>query len=263
MGRQCLICGNKKGRLHQYHAEWKQHLVSHCNEDALARLNAPGLASGDKKAFICALHFGKHLDGTRFTAETGSESLLKEFCAPARLPKPENDPSSRSAKRAPSKTAKFLPSEAILHTENHLPTSNSTSTSESNRRKGSSSQSSGGIKKSKIRAFATALENAIQAIEPDCQDDNADLLRQYLLRCEKGREIIVGAVLSVGEDLLAHMPMLAPRRPVAKAILRSLSALDCEVSHREICFGTGLSRNIVRLASQELEEVCSPPVHQF
>ena len=52
--------------------------------------------------------------------------------------------------------------------------------------------------------------------------------------------------------------MLAPRRPVAKAILRSLSALNCEVNHREISFGTGLSRNTVRLASQELEEVRFP-----
>ena len=85
-----------------------------------------------------------------------------------------------------------------------------TSTSELNRPKGSSSQSSGGIENSKILAFATALEDAIEVIEPNRQDDNADLLRQYLLRCEKGREIIVGAVLSVGEDLLATRQCLLP-----------------------------------------------------
>lgn len=255
MGRQCLICGSKDLQLHRYFPQWKEALVAHCDEAALDRLNDEELASGTKTAKICASHFVELPRGTRLTAKLGLEYLKTEYCGPARLPKPESDSSWRARHSTSEKSTPSQPSELISHNEEPLRSSKTTSSVSSKRSQGSSSQSSGGIAKKNLERFTKALEAAIETIEPDCKDDKDDLLRKYLIGCEIGRDIIVGAVLSVGEDYLAHTTMFAPRRPIAKALLRSLNSLNVVVEPREIRFGTGMSRRIIADCSQELKEV--------
>lgn len=120
---------------------------------------------------------------------------------------------------------------------------------------GDSVTSGAEIPAEKLSDFREAVVAALMNLEPDTDGDLNDLARKYFMSCDIGREVIIGAVLAAGESFVSRGTRFLPRRPIAKALLRSFKTLGCAVTDQRISFATGMSRKIIRESRQELKEV--------
>ena len=252
MGRKCVVRGYSDTILHAYHPEWREILRGHGDTDSQKRLDALGETAS---AFVCDDHFEPH-DGTvRFTRETGLKYLKREFCGPAHLPKsPIGSPSRRTTRsptpKSPPRTYSSSDLAASVETD-EMPSLKSDLHGKMHKRITSTSETS---EKRQLR-FESALRALINDIQPSEASDWEDVARQYFMKCSIGREVVVGALLSVGENFVSSSSQFAPRRPIAKAILRSLNRLEYQVTDRLMSFATGMSRKVVARSRQELETV--------